>query len=197
MSPLQSSARLLLRTLAMLSLIYPATISYAQGRPTGDRRIWAEIGIAAAQQMRRCLSCNESATVGGASATAAAGATLRHGFGVALLGRAFQQFGFESWLKSRYIVALGQYTPSVMSLLTVNAGAGWGRHSAEPSSVKSTGSGAIIYAGTAFRIPPRGTFALSLTADVMQSISGTPDSHARLLSIGVAVSAATAGPGRH
>ena len=197
MSRPQSSARVVLRGLTMLSLACPMTITFAQARPAGDHRLWVEIGVAAARQMRRCLSCNESASVGGASVTAAAGSTLLQGFGVALLGRAFQELGLDSWLKSRYVVSLCQYTPRAMSLMTINAGAGWGRHSAEPSSAGSSGAGAIIYAGTALRVPPRGTFALSVTADVIQSISGTPDSHPRLLSIGVAIGAATAGAKRH
>jgi len=162
----------------------------AQGRPAGDGRIWVELGLAASQQEGRCVTCTPSA-IGGASVSAAGGVTLRRGFGVAVLGRAFQQFSFESSLNSRYLVAIAQYAPSRAPLLSLNAGAGWARHAGEIVGDPRSGSGAVLYAGSALRIPAHSSFAVVVTADVLQSIEGSPSPHPRLFSVGLAIGAAT------
>ena len=167
--------------------------AHAQGRPSGNApRLWMEVGVAAASQAHRCLTCGESATVGGGSATLAGGVTLPRSFGVGLLARAFNQFDLESSsLQSRYVVAFGQYTPPVVSFLTLNVGGGQGRHSSGASPPTSVGSGTVLYAGVALRLPPRSKIALSLTGDMLQSIDGTPRTHPRLMGIGIALGAAT------
>lgn len=166
----------------------------AQGRPSGEGRIWVELGLAASQQAGRCVTCTPSA-IGGPSISAAGGVTLRRGFGAAVLGRAFQQFSFESSLNSRYFVALAQYAPARVPLLTLNAGAGWARHSGDfVSGEPSDGSGAVLYAGTALRLPPRSTYAITVTADILQSIEGSPSPHPRLFSVGLAIAAANPSP---
>lgn len=168
---------------------------HAQGRPSGDApRLWLELGLSAAGQSHRCVTCDGSATAGGLSATAAAGVTLPQGFGVGLLGRAFSQFSIESSRQSRYVVALAQYAPPALSLLTLNMGGGWGRHTSDSDITPSDGSGAVFYAGAALRLPPRSGLAVTLTADLLQSIDGTPASHPRLLSAGISLGAATPSP---
>ena len=138
------------------------------------------------------MTCFGTTSVGGASVSAATGVTLPGGLGVAVLGRAFNQLSFESWLKSRYAVALAQYSPPALEILTLNAGAGWGRHSSEPNDASANGGGAILYSGVALRLPPKGSVALSVTADLIQSVSGAPRPHPRLVSFGVAIGAASA-----
>ena len=169
---------------------------HAQGRPLGNSpRLWLELGVSAAAQAHRCATCIGSATIGGGSATAAAGVTLPKGFGVGILGRAFNQFSFESSLQSRYVIALGQYMPPAVSSLTLNLGGGQGRHSSDQPDVASNdGSGTVFYAGAALRVPPRSGLAVILTADVVQAIDGTPRTHPRLLSIGISLGAATPAP---
>ena len=176
---------------AALCVAVPPMLVGAQGRPAGNGRVWAELGIAAGQQTQRCHTCIGTSTIGGAALTVAAGSTLPRGFGIALLGRAFNQLDFESTLRSRYVVALGQFTPPGVSFVTLNGGAGWGRHAGDTTPFTSDGSGGIIFAGAALRLPARAPLALSVTADLMQSISGRPDPHPRLLSIGIAVGVAT------
>jgi hypothetical protein len=190
------------RRLARLPYVVPAiwlaawpAVGRAQGRPSGNApRLWLELGVAAAAQAHRCVTCTPS-TIGGGSAIAAAGVTLPQGFGVGVMGRSFSEFGFETHLQSRYVVALAQYTPPRISLLTLNVGGGEGRHSSDDvQSAASNGSGTVLYTGAALRLPPRTGIALSLTVDLMQSIDGTPRSHPRLLSFGLAVGAATPSP---
>jgi hypothetical protein len=193
-----SLARRSLRLLCLVSticlMVWP-TVGRAQGRPSGNApRLWLELGVLGAAQAHRCVACTP-ATIGGGGATAAAGVTLPQGFGVGVLGRVFSEFGFETHLQSRYVVVLAQYTPPKVSLLTLNVGGGQGRHSSEDAlSAASDGSGTVFYTGAALRLPPRTGIALSLTADLMQSIDGTPRSHPRLLSIGLALGAATPSP---
>ena len=185
--------------LVIIRLTTSPAVGHAQGRPSGNSpRLWLEVGLSAAAQAGRCESCIGSATIGGGNATAAAGITLPNGFGVGLLGRAFNQFSFESSLRSRYVIALAQYAPAAVSFLTLNVGGGQGRHfSNDPTVASSDGSGTVLYAGTALRLPPRGGLAVSLTADVLQSIEGTPRSHPRLMSIGISLGAATPSPTAH
>jgi len=78
--------------------------------------------------------------------------------------------------------------------VTLNGGAGWGRHAGDTTPFTSDGSGAIIFAGAALRLPARAPLALSVSADLMQSISGGPVPHPRLLSIGIAAVVATTEP---
>ena len=169
--------------------------AHAQGRPSGSSpRLRLEAGLSAAGQARRCVTCTPS-TVGGVSATAAAGVTLPNGFGVGLLGRSFNELGFEASRTSRYVIAFGQYAPAAVSFLTLNVGGGQGRHSStEPNVASSDGSGTVFYTGVALRVPPRGQLAVSVTADVVQSIDGMPQSHPRLMSIGISLGAATPSP---
>ena len=153
---------------------------HAQGRPSGDGRIWLELGLAASR-----LEPN----IGGPSLTVAGGVTLHRGVGVAVLGRAFDDFSFESsQLHSRYVVALAQYAPPRVSLLSLNAGAGWARHSSSIASNPSNGSGAVLYVGSALRLPARSAVALTVVADVLQPIDDSPS---RLFSVGLAIGAAT------
>jgi hypothetical protein len=187
---MSSVVRVAVLVAAMLGVRTGAVVQ-AQGRPVGDGRIWFELGLAASQQAGRCVTCTPSA-IGGASVSAAGGVTLSRGFGVAVLGRAFQQFSFESSLSSRYFMALAQYAPARVPVLTLNAGAGWARHSGDDvSRDPSNGSGAALYAGTALRLPARSTYAITLTADILQSIEGSPSPHPRLFSVGLAIGAAT------
>lgn len=190
-SPLHRSSGLRCLVLALSLAAWPA-VGHAQGRPAGNApRLWLEAGLSAAAQANRCVTCTPT-TVGGGSATVAAGVTLPQGFGVGLLARAFNELGFEASLQSRYVVVLAQYTPPVVSLLTLNVGGGQGRHSSnEPGPASNDGAGTVFYAGTALRLPPRSGLAVSLTADVVQSIDGTPRSRPRLLSVGIALGAAT------
>ena len=179
-------------TLVVASLLFAGTGvgAEAQGRPSGDGRIWVELGLAASQQAERCVTCTPSA-IGGASVSVAGGVTLRRGFGVGVLGRAFQQLGFEGpWFNSRYYVALAQYAPTPAPLLSLNAGAGWARHSAERPDDPGNGSGAVLYAGTSLRLPARSTYAITVTADILQSFEGSPSPHPRLFSVGLAIGAA-------
>lgn len=180
--------------LASVHLVGWGGVAHAQARPSGSApRLWLELGVSAAAQAHRCVTCSPS-TVGGGSATAAAGITLPNGFGVGLLRRAFNELGFEASLTSRYVIAFAQYAPPAVSFLTLNVGGGQGRHASNSEIVASDGSGTVVYAGTAFRVPPRSGLAVSLTADVVQSIDGTPRSHPRLLSIGLSLGAATPPP---
>ena len=179
-------------SLAALFVACPGSCAQAQGRPTGDGRIWGEIGISAARQTHRCVTCSDDAAIGGASLTGSAGVTLTHGLGVGLLARSFHQFDFESWLNSRYVVALAQYTPRRLTPLTLDAGGGWGRYSGEGADAANNGTGAVVYASVALRMPPGGALALCVTADVIQSVSGAPSTHPRLLSVGIAIGAASA-----
>ncbi|HEX7980845.1 MAG TPA: hypothetical protein VF461_19725 [Gemmatimonadaceae bacterium] len=184
-----------LRLCYLLVIIHLAAwpeVGHAQGRPSGiNTRLWLEVGFEGGQQAHRCMTCDASTTIGGGSATAAAGVTLPQGFGIGLLARGFNQFGFESSLQSRYVIALAQYAPPAASLLTLNVGLGHGRYFSNTISDEIEGGGTAFYAGTALRLPPRTGLAMSLTADVLQSIDGTPRSHPRLLSIGVSVAVAT------
>jgi hypothetical protein len=104
------------------------------------------------------------------------------------------QFDYESSLQSRYVIALAQYAPPAVSLLTLNVGLGHGRHFSGAVGSEIPGAGTVFYAGTALRVPPRERLAMSLTADVVQAIDGTPRTHPRLLSIGVSLGAATPAP---
>lgn len=180
------------RTLLVSALLMRLAVgAQAQGRPSGMGRIWWELGIGAAAEARRCTTCIDNATVGGASLSAVGGVTLPHGLGVSVLWRAFQQLGFESPLNSRYVVGLVQFTPSPAAALTLNVGAGRGRHTAEQAGDPANGTGAALYAGAALRVPPRGGLALSITADVLQTVDGAPRPHPRLFSVGLAIGGAT------
>jgi hypothetical protein len=190
--PLRSRGLLGLAMIVCLAA-WPA-IGRAQGRPSGAApRLWAELGLSAAAQAHRCVTCSGSA-VGGVGATVVAGVTLPQGFGVGLLGRAFSQFSYESHLESRYVIALAQYTPPKVSFVTLNVGGGEGRHTSDEFLGTSNGSGPVFYTGAALRLPPRTGIAVSLTADVLQSIDGTPSSHPRLLSLGISLGASTSSP---
>jgi hypothetical protein len=195
MSRHHRSVRVAVLLLAIQMVAWPG-VGHAQGRPSGNSpRLWLEVGVSAGAQARRCVTCGGgTATVGGGSATAAAGVTLPRGFGIGLLGRAFNQFDFESSLQSRYVSVFAQYAPPAVSVLTLNVGGGRGRYSSEPDAASNDGGGTIIYAGAALRVPPRGGLAVSLTADVMQSMDGAPRSRPRLLSVGISLGAATPSP---
>lgn len=173
----------------MLAVLCPAATVRSQGRPTGDGRIWAEIGIGGAQQVGR----EGIAGIGGASLTGSAGVTVARGFGVAVLVRGFQQLGFETSMNSQYAVALAQFSPRAAPVVSLNVGGGWGRHTVDDFP-RVREAGGVVYAGAGLRLPPQGSLALSLTGDVMQSFSGTPGSSPRLISVGVAIGAATAQP---
>src|SRR5215218_4118210 len=71
--------------IAALCLSTPPMLVGAQGRPTGNGRIWAELGLSAGQQMQRCHTCIGTTAIAGAALTLAAGSTLPRGFGVAVL----------------------------------------------------------------------------------------------------------------
>jgi hypothetical protein len=163
-----------------------------QARPTGANRIWGELGLGAARQALRCRDCVRIDPIGGPVATAAIGLTLPRGFGVALVGREFDEFDLEFSQGSRYVVGLGQYTPPRVALLTLSAGAGWGHHHGEPSEIAINDRGAVVAAGVALRLPARSRFALSVTADVIQSIGGATMARPRLISGGLALSMASA-----
>jgi hypothetical protein len=161
-----------------------ATAARAQARPEAAGRIWGELGIEGARQAPSCRGC---VSLGGPALTVAAGLALPQGFGVALLGRAFQAFSFDYSQGSKYVVALGQYTPPSLALLTLNAGAGWARHRGDDN-----GEGAVLAAGVALRLPARSRVALSVTADAMQTVGGRTSYQPQLFSVGLALSIASA-----
>ena len=183
-----------MRRLLVFSVLV-ATLSptaRAQSRPTGAGRVWAELGIGAARQSLRCSDCVLIDPIGGPVATGAMGLTLARGFGVAVLGREFQEFDFENSQGSRYLIVLGQYTPSRITPLTLSAGAGWGHHHGEPPEYAINDGGAVISSGLAVRLPARSRVALSITSDVIQSIGGATHARPRLISMGLALSIASA-----
>jgi hypothetical protein len=185
-------ARVRSAILALCLAALTALDAHAQGRPAGAGRGWIELGITASRQTGRCIGCTGSSAVGGPSVSAAAGITLPHCLGVALLARNFVVFSFDFAQSSQYVVALAQYTPPSAGMLTLNAGVGRGRHSEDQGT--SNGVGAVLHAGAAVRIVPRSMFALSLTADVVQSVGGSPSSHPRLISVGLGIGGATSTP---
>ena len=175
---------------ALLATISPAL--RAQSRPTGAGRVWGELGVGGARQEAHCRACAGPDVVGGPVLTGAIGLTLPHGFGVTLLGRAFQRLDFEVSQSSRYVVALGQYTPPRLAPLTLSVGAGWGRHHGDPAPYTNNDEGAVLTGGAALRLPPRSRVALSVTADATQSIGGRTTYRPRLISAGISLSIASA-----
>ena len=172
--------------LVALLVLCPIASARGQGRPAGVGRIWAEFGLAAAQQSGR----SGYTGIGGASITGTVGTTIARGLGAALLVRGFQQFGFETTTNSRYVIGVAQYSPRIAQQVSLNAGGGWGRHTVDdfPSAAES---GAVMYAGGALRLPARSTVALTLFGDVMQSVSGASASRPRLVSVGIGIGFAT------
>lgn len=182
--------RRLLVAAALLAAITP--VARAQSRPTGEHRVYMEAGLGGARQTSGCGRCTPPRAIGGPVLTGAVGLTLPHGFGVALLGRAFQQLDFEESQGSRYVVALGQYTPPRVSPLTLSLGAGWGRHRGEPLDYANNDQGAVVVAGVALRVPARSRVALSVTADAIQSVGGATTYRPRLISGGLSLSIVSA-----
>lgn len=165
-------------------------VGHAQARPDVPGRIWGEFGIAAARHDGLCGTCAQSRSLGGPAVTASAGLTLDRGLGIAIAARGFQSFRFEYPRTSKYAFALTQYTLPWSSAVTVNAGAGYGRHSGDGSRTLDAGgtisrAGPVVLLGVAARVLPRSHFAFVLTADVVQSIGGSY--RPRLLTIGIAL----------
>ena len=193
------TARFVLLVMAAACVGALSSVADAQSHPAGARRVWAEVGIGGGQQSARCPGCTRATPLGGAMVTGAIGLTLPHGFGAALEARAFHVLSFEMSRSSRYVAALGQFTPQKFAPLTVNVGAGWARH--RDADVPTNGdAGAVLAAGVALRLPPHSQFGLAITTDVMQSIGGATTTRPRLLSVGLALSLASArsdaGPAR-
>lgn len=180
-------------------VLAPATLT-AQSQPNGAGRVWLEVGVGGASQAQGCARCVRSTTIGGVEASAAAGMTFSRGLGVAVLLRGFQEITFDATQGSKYVLGLVQYTLPRVPYLTFNAGAGRGAHKGSPVEYANTGSGAVVSAGLALRLPARGRVALGLSSDLIQSISGTREStdtrhspyHPRLFTVGISLSMASA-----
>lgn len=145
----------------------------AQARPDVPGRIWGEVSVSAVSQSPACRDCNALQSYVGRALTGSAGLTLSRGLGVAVVGRAFHTFNFDFSRGSRYVIAIGQFTPSQARWLTVNAGAGRVSHDESDSPARYEGSGAAILFGAALRLPPLSRFALSLTSDMTHPVGGS------------------------
>jgi hypothetical protein len=132
--------------------------------------------------------------------SAAAGISFAHGVGAAVLARAFQEFNFDFVQGSRYVVGLAQYTPPRTTFVTLNAGGGWGTHHGDSAPYANNGRGAVLAVGLAIRVPAGGRVAMSLSGDVLQSVSGARESaggrtaspyHPRLVTVSIGLSVAS------
>ncbi|MDQ2666905.1 MAG: hypothetical protein M3Z05_12940 [Gemmatimonadota bacterium] len=183
---------LLIRLLLPFAIHAAAALSLAaQAQPAGKGRLWAELGLAAAQQLHRCVQCDGAGTAVGPAVTLSVGHTLASGFGVAFTGLAFHELSFETSFHSEYLAALVQYSPLKASVLTLSAGAGWGKHEGDSSPGLSNGNGSVVVGSASLRLPPASMFAASLSASVFQSIDGTPRRYLRLMSVGIAIALAS------
>ena len=180
-----------LALLVGLPLACVATAAPAQARPGGAGRAWGELALGGASQAPRCASCARKSAAAGPVLSAAAGVTLPRGFGLAVLGRAFQEVNFEHSQTSRYVVALGQYAPPGAAALTLSAGAGWGRHRGDSAPYANDGEGAVLAAGVALRLPARPALSASLTADLLQAVGGATAYRPRQLTVGLGLNVAT------
>ena len=179
------------RVTALVLLAGVPAFAHAQSHPVGAHRVWAELGIGGASQTVRCGGCSSVFSNGGPIVSGAIGLTLPHGLGIALAGRAFQVFSFDVSQGSKYVIALGQYTPRNLAPLTFNAGMGWANHHGDQVSYTKDADDAVVAGGVALRLPARSRFALAVTADAVQSFGGT-SSQPRLVSVGLALSLASA-----
>lgn len=185
--------------LLLCSVVRPDNVQ-AQSEPEGAGRVWAEVGLGGARQSQGCRGCVLHDPIGGLTVSAAAGISFAHGVGAAVLTRAFQEFSFEYVQGSRYVVGLAQYTPPGTTFVTLNTGAGWGTHHGDSAPYANNGRGAVLAVGLAIRVPAGGRVAMSVSGDVLQSVSGARESavggtasryHPRLVTVSVGLSVAS------
>ncbi|HEY7236802.1 MAG TPA: hypothetical protein VH539_21760 [Gemmatimonadaceae bacterium] len=142
-----------------------------QAQPAGPQRVWVELGLGGSAQTPNCDGCFQTVRMGGPSASLALGLTITPSFGVALLGRAFAEISFDYSHSASYFVGLAQWAP--VPGITLNAGLGEGQQHGDDPPYGDNGSGAVVAAGVAIRLPSKSTFGLTLNADWIKSVSGT------------------------
>ncbi len=195
------------RRACVLSLLFcvilPPDEVRAQSKPEGAGRVWAEVSLGGAQQSQGCRACVRHDRIRGLSVSGSIGTSFSHGLGAAVLFRAFEEINFDFTQGSRYAVGLAQYTPARMTFVTLNAGAGFGTHHGDPAPYANSGRGAVLAVGLAARMTAGGDVAVSVSSDVLQSVSGVRESaagqasspyHPRLVTVGVGLSFASPRP---
>ena len=185
---------------AFIAIALPTATLAAQTRPSEPWRGWLELDVGGAREDQGCSACLRNDALGGLAFSGAVGLALPNGFGTALVGRAFQEVSYEYSQRSRYLLALAQYSLNAAPWATMNAGVGWGTHQGSSAPYANDGSGAVLGIGLGIRVPASSGLAATVTADWLQSVSGArpaaggrPESsfHPRLLTIGIGFSAAT------
>jgi hypothetical protein len=171
-----------------------AANTQAQAPADGGQRIWFELGLGGSRQDPNCTACAQQSAVGGISATIAAGLTITPRFGIAVLGRKFDEFSFETSHDATYVIGLAQLAPAPQRFIVFNLGIGSGIQHGDNPPYGDNGRGTVVAGGLALRVPSSSTFGLTLTADLIKSmtgalrtVSGRPSSSYRpvLLTIGL------------
>ena len=177
-----------------------ATRSKAQAMPSGAKRAWLELNAGIARQDQNCRGCTLPGTIGGFTAAGAIGLTVTPKVGLAVVARDFTEFSFEYSQTSTYYIALAEYNPVPTLPLTINGGVGAGQHRGDNAPYGNNGSGSVLAAGLALRIPGgRSRAGLTVTADWILSVSGrstassgqTTPAHPSLLALGLGLNVAT------
>ena len=194
--------RHVIRVLALGVLLGTPSLLVAQAPPVDAQRFWIELGLGVSRQDPHCDGCFVKGRIGGPAASLSAGLTITPSFGIALLGRQFTEFSFDYSHDANYVIALAQYTPAAIRPLVVNVGGGWGHQHGDDPPYGDNGSGAVVAAGVALRVPSHSTFGLTLNLDVLKTVSGTVQAATGqgssyrpiLFTFGLGLNIATAGP---
>lgn len=181
-------------------LASPASLG-AQAHPATRLAPWIEFGFGRGRLDPDCAGCAQTSSMNQATGSVTLGLTITPRLGVAVLGREFS--GWATMLDghiARYVVVLGQYSP--VPGLTMNVGTGIGEQLGDPPPNGDNGRGSVVAAGLALRLPPARTFGLTLTADLIKTVSGSVKTVAGgvgssyrplLLSVGLGVNIAASG----
>jgi hypothetical protein len=102
----------------------------------------------------------------------ATGLTITPRFGVGVLARQFLEFSYENSHSGTYYLALAQFTPGPRRFMVLNAGLGVGQQHGDQPPNGDNGNGTVAAVGIALRAPPSSVFGLTVTADLIKSITG-------------------------
>jgi hypothetical protein len=166
-------SRVVLFLLALTGSAAIARRTGAQAPADGAQRLWLELGLGGSRQDPNCAACAQRSTIGGPSVSIAAGLTITPRFGVGVLARQFAEFSFDYSHSATYYLGLAQFTPGTRRVIVFNAGLGVGQQHGDQAPYGDNGSGTVAAAGIALRVPPGSIFGLTLTADLIKSMTGT------------------------
>ena len=183
-----------LGAIILMSLISASNnVCSSQARPSGFGRLWTEVGAEVSVQSQDCTGCTRNGKAVGPTLAAALGFTLPSGFGLALSGKTFQEFHTEHSQNSKFLLLQGQYTIPKAQVLTLNLGVGRAWHDGDPTdSHMNAGRSNAVGFGSAVRLPASSRAALTVKADVINSVGGTTSFRPTTFNFGLGFSLSTA-----